>query len=82
VASLLAASVRVWTLCYGDVAKARGDRRSVVVLPIPRFTDTGQAVPAEDRLPRRLFDPDFLKERANHHLAFFGFPAVSTSGKP
>jgi len=37
-------------------------------------TDTGQAVPGEDRLPRRPFDPDSLKEPANHHLAFFGFP--------
>jgi hypothetical protein len=27
-----------------------------------RFTDTGQAVLAQDRSPRRLFDPDFLKE--------------------
>jgi len=38
------------------------------------LTDTGQAVPTTDRLPRCLFDPDFLKERAYHRLGFFGVP--------
>jgi len=30
-------------------------------------------VPTQDRLPRCLFNPDFLKEGSNHRLAFLKF---------
>jgi len=47
-----------------------------------RFIDTRQAMPAQDRLPRSLFDPDLLKKHSHTVFRSSGFPVAKIRGCP